>query len=280
MAAWPGPTGGRLRRGHEAHERAAAGGRGAAARPDRGRATCSAAGRLPPAPPLFALFIFGVAYAGTHTNSGRLERRHAQALSPTMERTEPVPSVIAEAIARSKPSSPDQPLVRALARPVCGRVRTEAEVGGQPGRGVRLVLEDVLERACWSRCRAPWGGRAPARRRCCAAPRRSRRRCACRACRRRTATTRTCPTRRCRPRCAGRGPWPRSRRCGCRLSVSASLAIDISGPGSWPGLDLVQGPLVGELGDLVAGVDVASARRGCTRGPGRGRSGGASRRGG
>lgn len=47
---------------------------------------------------LFALFIFGVAYAGTHTNSGRLERRHAQALAPTMERTEPVPTVIAEAI--------------------------------------------------------------------------------------------------------------------------------------------------------------------------------------
>jgi hypothetical protein len=47
---------------------------------------------------VFALFIFAVAYAGTHTNRERLERRHAQALAPTMERTEPVPSVIAEAI--------------------------------------------------------------------------------------------------------------------------------------------------------------------------------------
>ena len=47
---------------------------------------------------VFALFIFGVAYAGTHTNRERIERRHAQALAPTMERTEPVPSVIAEAI--------------------------------------------------------------------------------------------------------------------------------------------------------------------------------------
>jgi hypothetical protein len=47
---------------------------------------------------LFALFIFGVAYAGTHTNRERVERRHRQALAPTMERTEPVPTVIAEAI--------------------------------------------------------------------------------------------------------------------------------------------------------------------------------------
>ena len=47
---------------------------------------------------VFAVFIFGVAYAGTYTNQERLQRTHAQALSPTMERTEPVPSVIAEAI--------------------------------------------------------------------------------------------------------------------------------------------------------------------------------------
>ncbi|MGQ0434476.1 MAG: hypothetical protein ACT452_18980 [Microthrixaceae bacterium] len=46
----------------------------------------------------FAVFIFGIAYAGTHTNRERIERRHAQALSPTMERTEPVPRVVAEAI--------------------------------------------------------------------------------------------------------------------------------------------------------------------------------------
>jgi len=47
---------------------------------------------------VFAVFIFGVAYAGTHTNRERLERRHAQAFAPTKERTEPVPSVVAEAI--------------------------------------------------------------------------------------------------------------------------------------------------------------------------------------
>jgi len=47
---------------------------------------------------VFALFIFGIAYAGTHTNRERLEQRRAQSLSPTMERTEPVPSVIAQAI--------------------------------------------------------------------------------------------------------------------------------------------------------------------------------------
>jgi hypothetical protein len=49
---------------------------------------------------VFALFIFGVAYAGSHSNRARVERRHAQALAPTKERTEPVPSVVAEAIMR------------------------------------------------------------------------------------------------------------------------------------------------------------------------------------
>ncbi len=47
---------------------------------------------------VFSLFIFGVAYAGSHSNRERLERRHAQAFSPTKERTEPAPSVVAEAI--------------------------------------------------------------------------------------------------------------------------------------------------------------------------------------
>ena len=47
---------------------------------------------------LFSLFIFGVAYAGSSSNRERLERRHAEAMAPTMERTEPVPSVIADAI--------------------------------------------------------------------------------------------------------------------------------------------------------------------------------------
>ena len=46
----------------------------------------------------FSLFIFAVAYAGSHSNRERIERRHAQSLAPTMERTEPVPSVVAEAI--------------------------------------------------------------------------------------------------------------------------------------------------------------------------------------
>jgi hypothetical protein len=47
---------------------------------------------------VFALFIFAVAYAGTHTNRERVERRQAQSLAPTMERTEPVPSVVLSAI--------------------------------------------------------------------------------------------------------------------------------------------------------------------------------------
>ncbi len=49
---------------------------------------------------LFALFIFGVAFAGSHTNRERVERRHTQGLTPTMERTEPVPSVVAEVVDR------------------------------------------------------------------------------------------------------------------------------------------------------------------------------------
>jgi len=47
---------------------------------------------------VFSLFIFGVAYAGSHSNRERLERRQAQAFSPTKERTEPAPRVVAEAI--------------------------------------------------------------------------------------------------------------------------------------------------------------------------------------
>jgi hypothetical protein len=48
---------------------------------------------------LFAAFIAGVAYAGSHSNRARVERRQALALSPTKERTEPVPLVVREAIA-------------------------------------------------------------------------------------------------------------------------------------------------------------------------------------
>ncbi len=51
---------------------------------------------------LFALFIFGVAFAGTHTNRERVERRHAQSLAPTMERTEPVPRIVLGLSTRSK----------------------------------------------------------------------------------------------------------------------------------------------------------------------------------
>jgi hypothetical protein len=46
----------------------------------------------------FALFIFGVAYAGSHTNRERLERRHTLALAPTKERTEPAPTVVLDAV--------------------------------------------------------------------------------------------------------------------------------------------------------------------------------------
>lgn len=47
---------------------------------------------------VLALFVFAVAYAGSHSNRNRLDHRHAQALAPTMERTEPAPSVVADAI--------------------------------------------------------------------------------------------------------------------------------------------------------------------------------------
>lgn len=49
---------------------------------------------------LFALFIFGVAVAGSRTNVDRLEERRARRLSPTGELTEPAPPLVLEAIAR------------------------------------------------------------------------------------------------------------------------------------------------------------------------------------
>jgi hypothetical protein len=49
---------------------------------------------------LFAVFIFGVALAGTHTTKDRLDHRRSKGLAPTMEPTEPVPTVVADAIAR------------------------------------------------------------------------------------------------------------------------------------------------------------------------------------
>lgn len=47
---------------------------------------------------LFALFIFGVALAGTHTNTDRRAHRRSKGLAPTMEPTEPVPTVVADAL--------------------------------------------------------------------------------------------------------------------------------------------------------------------------------------
>ena len=49
---------------------------------------------------VFALFIFGVALAGTRTTKDRLDHRRSKGLAPTMEPTEPVPRVVADAITR------------------------------------------------------------------------------------------------------------------------------------------------------------------------------------
>ena len=48
---------------------------------------------------LLALFILGVALAGTQTTRDRLEQRRARGLAPTMEPTEPAPTVVTHAIA-------------------------------------------------------------------------------------------------------------------------------------------------------------------------------------
>jgi len=68
---------------------------------------------------VLAVLVAAVAYAGSHTNRARQERRAAQALAPTKERTEPVPLVVAEAIGR----------IEALLGPP-GRGRAER---GRPG---------------------------------------------------------------------------------------------------------------------------------------------------
>jgi hypothetical protein len=47
---------------------------------------------------VFAAFIFGVAVAGTHTTKDRIEQRRARNLAPTMEPTEPAPTVVTQAI--------------------------------------------------------------------------------------------------------------------------------------------------------------------------------------
>jgi hypothetical protein len=49
---------------------------------------------------LFALFILGVALAGTQTTRDRLDHRRAKGLAPTMEPTEPAPTVVTHAIAQ------------------------------------------------------------------------------------------------------------------------------------------------------------------------------------
>ncbi len=48
----------------------------------------------------FALFIFGVALAGTRTNTDRIDQRRSKGLAPSMEPTEPAPTVVADAIER------------------------------------------------------------------------------------------------------------------------------------------------------------------------------------
>src|SRR5688572_19098562 len=47
---------------------------------------------------VFAAFIFGVALAGTHTTRDRIEQRRARGLAPTMEPTEPAPTVVTQAL--------------------------------------------------------------------------------------------------------------------------------------------------------------------------------------
>jgi len=49
---------------------------------------------------VFALFIFGVALAGTRTTKDRIDQRRAKGLAPTMEPTERAPTVVTDAIGR------------------------------------------------------------------------------------------------------------------------------------------------------------------------------------
>ena len=55
-------------------------------------------GWSPPARRCSPLFIFGVALAGTQTTKDRLDQRRAKGLAPTMEPTEPAPTVVTDAI--------------------------------------------------------------------------------------------------------------------------------------------------------------------------------------
>ena len=49
---------------------------------------------------VLALFILGVALAGTRTTKDRIDQRRAKGLAPTMEPTERVPTVVTDAIGR------------------------------------------------------------------------------------------------------------------------------------------------------------------------------------
>ncbi len=49
---------------------------------------------------VFALFIFGVALAGTHTTKDHVDQRRRRGLAPTMGPTEAAPVVVADAISR------------------------------------------------------------------------------------------------------------------------------------------------------------------------------------
>ncbi len=49
---------------------------------------------------VFAVFIFGVALAGTRTASDRRTHRHRRGLAPSMEPTEPAPTVVVDALAK------------------------------------------------------------------------------------------------------------------------------------------------------------------------------------
>jgi hypothetical protein len=49
---------------------------------------------------LFAVFIFGVALAGTQTTKDRIDQRRAKGLAPSMEPTERAPTVVTDAIGK------------------------------------------------------------------------------------------------------------------------------------------------------------------------------------
>ncbi len=48
----------------------------------------------------FAAFIFAVALAGTHTTTDRRAHRRSKGLAPSMEPTEPAPTVVADALSK------------------------------------------------------------------------------------------------------------------------------------------------------------------------------------